>query len=576
MVKKIIVFGVKTLLFITAVVLGTSCVNEEYGLNKDNLNLEITAFEKGLTLPLGKTDRIEVQDMLAEVESDFLTVGDDGSYSIVYDGSYNVDGMSDLKGMLNIPDVRFSEKLVFNFGNAAVRAAVNLEAPVEKELMFDFITANDMPDEIEALGLVEFEDTYIDISLDASMLPSFNASMLSVELNVVFPDWADIEGADENGALLLKGALMENGRVDFGSLKVNSMDMTGADLENGVQLSLNVDGHVKLSVSSADVQQWIGKNLTLSLGVAINSINISKLSCKLDYSLDPVVETIDMGDLNSFFGDLGSDVNLGFNHVGLYLDVVTNIGVSAIADVKLVPYYEGVADEDRTVSANVMLNVAESSATEAVTNYVFDEEPVLALLENVPEKIELRAGVKSDPSKYSIIEPNAEYSMNVGYGFELPLEFGDDFAMTYRDTIPDMPAILGSLLSMGNKVMLAGEIENTLPLGLDLKLNFLDSEDNVVPAIEGSGVQKISPCGQSGNASKTTVEMLVALMDGVEAEDIVSLELVFRASSEGAAGVQVTVDDYLQAVFQLVLPEGLTVDLNDIIENEEQEEEEYE
>ncbi len=574
--KNFIMYNVRAFLVLACSVLFTaSCINEEYSLKDDNLNLEINAFQKGLILPLGKTDRIEVQDMLADVESGFLTVGDDGAYSIVFDGSYDVDRISGLDGLFSIPDIGFNQSLGFNF-NAMARAAGSFEAPVARDYVLDFISAADIPAEIDALGLVEFQDTYADIAVDASVLPAFNGATLDVELNVTFPDWVKIDGADENGVAYMQGRIDNNGMVALKSLKVISADLSNADLSNDVKISLNVEGKVVLTLPSLDATQWVGRDLKMLLDVAIKDINISKLSCKLDYSLDPIVETIDLSDFNSFFDGFASDADLCFNHVDLSMTIASNMGVKANADVRLVPYYDGQADEAKEVRGNIILNASESSAAEAVTNYTFEEAPVLELLRNVPEKIELIADLASDPTKFSIIEPGADYSMNVGYGFDLPLEFGDDFTMIYRDTIPDMPAIVGSLLSRGNKVMLAGEIENSLPLGLDLRLNFLDSDNNVVPVVSGSGVQKISPCGKDGSASKTKVEMLVALKEGVVAEDIVSLELVFAASSKGASGVQVTTDDYLQAVFHLVLPEGLSLDIKDLIENDEQNPEDYE
>ena len=128
---------------------------------------------------------------------------------------------------------------------------------------------------------------------------------------------------------------------------------------------------------------------------------------------------------------------------------------------------------------------------------------------------------------------------------------------------------MGSLLSNGNKVKLAGEINNALPLGLDLTFNFLDSYGNVVPMADGCGVQKIAPCGLDGSAVKTPLEVVLGLREGVNSADITSLELVFNANSAGVTGVPVTEDAYLQAVLQLVLPEGITVDLNDILNKED-------
>ena len=86
---------------------------------------------------------------------------------------------------------------------------------------------------------------------------------------------------------------------------------------------------------------------------------------------------------------------------------------------------------------------------------------------------------------------------------------------------------------------------------------------------DGCGVQKIAPCGLDGSAAKTSLDVVLGLKEGVNSADITSLELVFNANSAGVTGVPVTEDAYLQAVLQLVLPEGITVDLNDILNKED-------
>ena len=62
---------------------------------------------------------------------------------------------------------------------------------------------------------------------------------------------------------------------------------------------------------------------------------------------------------------------------------------------------------------------------------------------------------------------------------------------------------------------------------------------------------------------------MIGLKEGVSAPDIASLQLEFNANAAGVAGIPVTEDAYLQAVLQLVLPEGLTVDLSEIMNNDD-------
>ena len=42
----------------------SSCVNEEYEISEEKLDLEITGFQEGIVLPLGQTSRICIGDLM--------------------------------------------------------------------------------------------------------------------------------------------------------------------------------------------------------------------------------------------------------------------------------------------------------------------------------------------------------------------------------------------------------------------------------------------------------------------------------------------------------------------------------
>lgn len=507
------------------------------------------------------------------------------------DGKYYAEGQVDVKGgvslaagTLNKADV----EALSNAGKIAVVAHVpelvpsslaldRFETSIREEVEIDLLSAEDMPEELVAVNVIELNETYINLSLDATALPKLGDAELSVDLAVDLPEMIKVAGADADGTIRLSGKIDKKGMIVIDPVKIEALDLSGKDISKGIKDVIVIDGKVTLANADINVDEWLGKDLEIGFNAGITDIDIAKVSGKVDYQVDPIVESVDLSDFASTLGDMGAEAEFDFNHAHLALEVVSNLGVPVEAVVELVPYYNGKADESKIVPATLILQPTESADQILVSKfwiaydedrmpdgYTFVKADILSLLREIPEKLELRLAACTDPERESVLEPSADYILSAVYLFQLPLEFGEEFEITYRDTISDLPEILGSLLAKGSKVKLAGEIVNSLPLCLDLRLNFLDSNGNVVPLADGCGVQKIASCKQDASASATPLEILLAVKEGVNA-DITSLELMFNANSEGVAGIPVTEDAYLQAVLQLVLPEGITVDLKDIM-----------
>lgn len=106
-----------------------SCVNEEYTLSEDRLNLEVTVFQDGLSVPLGSTSKIMLKDvkdsLLANVEDQdllkYFTVGENGEYGIALSDRLDLsDTLNNLLAQIDIPDVTVSETFAFNLNSVDV------------------------------------------------------------------------------------------------------------------------------------------------------------------------------------------------------------------------------------------------------------------------------------------------------------------------------------------------------------------------------------------------------------------------------------------------------------------------
>ncbi len=456
------------------------------------------------------------------------------------------------------------------------------ESTITEDVTLDLLSADEIPEQLVSLDLIELENADINILIDAGSLPELGTASLAVNIDVKFPEILKVEDADENGNMKFSGTLGDDNMIVFPPVKVKSLNLSGVDIKNGISENLSVSGTIVLNDATLDIDEWLGRDLKLNLEAGLKDVLIGKIVGKVDYEISPVVQEVEIGDLADGFEDMGMEVNLDFNHAHLALEVETNLGVPVTAHVELIPYYGGQPGE-KTVKADLELdpeklddNVARFWLAEKVDNRcpqnyeLVEVENLLSIFKNIPEKLEVKLTGGTDSSKDCVLEPSDSYSLKINYLFELPLEFGEEFEVTYRDTLSGIPEIVGSVLSKGNRIMLGGEISNSLPLALDLKLNFLDSDGEQVPLADECGEQHIAPCGLDGKASKTELKILIALEDGVDAGDIESVELMFDANSGGVVGVPVTEDAYLQAVLQAVLPDGVTVDLKEIMNSDEQ------
>ncbi len=468
-----------------------------------------------------------------------------------------------------------------------VPSIIDLEeytANISQEVELSIMKPEDVPAELVSINRIDLYDTKINMQLDASDLPEMGSSVLTVDLKVQLPDIIHVIGADENGIVKISGQVDENGMINLAPIEISHLDLNGIDLKkDGISCNVTIDGSVKLTDATIDIDEVLNKDLEVSFKANMKNIQIEKILGKVDYAVDPIIQEIDLSGFSSMLGDTTSGMNatLDFCHAHLAFEILTNLGVPVDANIELIPYYNGKADKDKTISTSLTLKPSESADNVNATRYfiaqddkrcpegyTFIKANILDLIKNIPDKLELRLNANTDSKTECILEPMADYILEANYAFELPLEFGEEFEVVFKTELTGIPSIVGDVLSMGNKVKLAGTFENGLPLGLDLKLNFIDSNGNHIPIEDGACVQYIKPCAPDASAVTTDLNILVALKEGVQA-DITTLELEFNASPGDVVGVPVTDQAYLKADLKLVLPEGVKVDLKDIFNNEE-------
>ncbi len=123
-----------------------ACVNEEYEVSEDKMNLEVTVFQEGVSIPLGSTAAIKVKELeesLDEEYREYLKAREDGVYSVYLADSFDLsDSLGFLKSMVKIDDISFSQDVAFSLSDVDV-SDVRIDA-------FDYTYEEDFGDDFKA------------------------------------------------------------------------------------------------------------------------------------------------------------------------------------------------------------------------------------------------------------------------------------------------------------------------------------------------------------------------------------------------------------------------------------------
>ena len=465
-------------------------------------------------------------------------------------------------------------------------------ASISEKFDFDLLSAEDVPEMIVSIGEIEFDDVFIDFAVDASeLLSKLGDAQLSFSSDVTIPDYIILDGVDavrneedRTVTIKLEAKADSDGRIAMGPIKVKGLDLTGViEAGEGLKGSIAVDGNVTLTDASINVDDLQDSNeFTVSLTGGISgggedgAITVAKASAKVDYQLDPVSTVVDLSGVREALDIEGLSMDLALSHVHLALDLKTNLGVSADADVSIVPYYAGIPAEPITCSLEIDApeTVGEVKHTRywlgedagcAPEGYEFRHIPILDLLRNIPDSIQVNLAAGTDKDAVCVLDTRTDYVLSADYSVEIPIQFDEEFNIGFTYTLSDIPEVVSSIFEYGS-LALTGEILSGLPLGLDLTAELLDPQGNVIPLQENAGRLSISPCEGIGKASATDVNLLFGKKKGSPASEISAVRLTFEA---GAVNVPLTEDSFIKVALQALVPEGVTVDLKDFMSDDE-------
>lgn len=585
---------------LTVSVLAVSGCTSEISMDKEGLDTTVNLGGDAFTLPLGSTAELKIGDFLEIQEDGLIKVDADGNYFITFTQPFDQEiSLRDFADQLTVPGLVHNldprtltlpdvdivpEEGVSGLpdgipGIEVTGDKVMVALGLEEEFSYEFSFEEAADHGLVSVDRVDFEDTYlhpsVEMETDGNMPETVGMEVvLKVPEHYVFEDSPYVD--NENHTVTFSGTMNSEGVIVFPSVSIAAIDF-GQDkgnMEDGF-VFLDTFAVVKsdLVFSVDDFNAVSGSTISVDLTVAAGSEDGSMLPelfvGRVDVAIDPIQESIGLDGIPDLLKS--DDVRLDFYSPSLTAVISTNAGVPVDITADLIPVFAGVdgdglsldmstpVSDDPSVTETVSYWISSSRPDGLSPEYEWLEADLRSLLSRIPDDVDVEVSARTDSGENAYVVCNAEYNVSGEFSFNVPFSFGDGLYLALGDTIPNMPAILSTVVRSAN-VRILGEVTSTVPLNINMKAYFLDASGNRIDIPEME--QTISGSGADGAPCVTPLELNVPKTE--ISRDIASIVLAFELLPGQDPGVPVSDKSSVQADIVLEVPGGITFDLEDL------------
>ena len=570
-----------------------ACVDDEYDLDKD-ISLEVGIGGKYFAIPLGSTDSIRVDSLLELDDESVFMFMEDGTATITKSDEVDVrvpeirqvtisGWESEIEPIDKVVDLsRFASEDIGDWGTSIESDPVDINS--QTEIKFEA----EVPEELERLDEVKFVgEPMLDIYVRFTA-PDEVQQVRLVNYTIVFPDFIDfVDGQDveDHRLVINEPVTIADGYEKH--LKIEGFHFEENPIDDYHQLllegALTLDGQLAVII---EPQGTVPSEVEVQVmpSVSVGDLEVGEIVGKVNVDIDPVNEVVDLGDIPDFLKD--KDVVLDITHPMITLEVGNTTGVPVVADLELLPMVGDNVIENGKIVLNggeIAVKAADVMGDYTWTNFFISNsnegmEPgyeyvgvsnLPNLIRQIPDEIQIKMTAVADESQEHRFDlSHGDYEMKVKYNVNVPLQFGEDLLVVYRDTVNDFNKDIADYVKYVEAVEMELQVENMIPLGMNCSIVALDVEGRALPDIEVSSDMPIEPADwENGKPVMKTSEFTITLTEKVEGEmeklDGLGMEIKAHAS-EGVHGAVLKKDQYLRLSGKMRIPGGISVDIDDI------------
>ena len=202
-----------------ALMCATSCVNEEYELSEDRLDLNVTVFQEGISIPLGSTQKItleqlynlldeETRKMLQQLESSYMFSMSD-SYDLTEDIAEAFSGLGSLEA------IRVDQSFAFSLTNVDL-SSLKIDGQEIAPQGVDVSGMVNVPDVQQYLPVINFDMGNVSATLPKISQDNFEIDLSSLGATSTETDLASLNGEFNDKLLMLP---IKNNEMSYAELK---------------------------------------------------------------------------------------------------------------------------------------------------------------------------------------------------------------------------------------------------------------------------------------------------------------------------------------------------------------------
>lgn len=569
----------KLFVIILSGILISSCVNEEYDLEKEMDN-EITIL-KNLTVPVGDLGMMKLEELISLDDDELLRTTQDGDYYLHFAGDTYEETFS--LGNLEISSEDFStEPIIVHFPSFTYQAdkSYTYSELAGSQLNTQMVLEidSDIPGVIEDIDRITCE-------IDAAVSFSINTGSFHIKpgFSLQFPeDFHFIKrDADDSRYTISDGNIVTiatDTKVSAGNALVLDMILdeisVPADAVKNGTLTLNeeigVTGDFYVNTNDFPTSQ---SNIQIEITPSVNVCRISSVTAKVKINETLAGTTVDIPELPEFFS--GSDVVLDFFNPQITLNVTNTLPVSFSMGASLVAHF---AQSDIQLNPfgedlNARLNVNAAAAGEYLISRrsagnVGEAQNIVHpqignILNTIPESIGIEnISVRSETDGFVTVDLSDEYKMILGYNVNVPLAFDKETAIAFSYDIESLDLVFDAKISAATLNL---DMVNSIPLDFKVDAECLDADGNVSQVLN---VTVDGDLSAGSHQSPTDNHVKIELKNNEETFELNGLRLKLSAkASETYIGTSLNKDQGLEIKnISMSLPDGFTIDLGDTSE----------
>ena len=529
--------------------LGVSCVNAAYDFSNTDTDAIIAC--DGISVPLGNTRQFTVESLFGDYLGDYISKKADGSYFIHYDApkfSANVSEISNINVPLSFGgDAYCFDASVFLFDKPDIDLSLY---PDDNVVLFEYmlpilpisshtekvhVRIDDIPEEIVGISDMTLSDgaaLKVSVSIPDCLLTK---GTIAPDIKVDVGQMLNLSGSPDNILRINDISLSpENGYADVAYYPLKGI-IFDPDAFSVTDHTLDINGDIQISgsfqiVSPATTRaryQAAPARNELLVKIELVDASLASVTGTFDYKTPPFDYTYNIGE---FTGQLNSEAAvLDFANPAIVLDVKGALGISVHAYIRVTGLKNGVPVSVDPLEAVIDLPIKDGALSKTVRIAKDGDIPydLSALMRANPDALHFRAYAETDKSQTGTISIDGNYWLDVTPQIDIPLSFGPNLYLNFRDTVL-LPTTVGQILR-DNAVMLSGEMIHTLPLNLIFGFVMTDNNGNPITS------PAVTPAITTGKRTAFELSQKASSPSAAEKISMAILTFTLTASDAGAA-----------------------------------------